>query len=140
VQRFFSTFPGRWPGVGLLLLRTLLGVISVWQSWSYLELATSPTALAWVFAVVAPLAGGSLLAGALTPASSAVAGISLLIVDMAGGPGTAGLLPLNRVGTTCMSVVAFAVILLGPGALSMDAWWFGRREIVFTDTPPQSPS
>jgi hypothetical protein len=40
---------------------------------------------------------------------------------------------LDRVGALCVATVAGAVALLGPGALSLDARLFGRREIVFPD-------
>ena len=89
----------------------------------------------WVLAWLAPLSGVFLLAGWLTPASSAVAGVSLTLITIASDPASAGTLPLNDVATACMAVVALAVTLLGPGAYSIDARWFGRREIVFTDTP-----
>jgi uncharacterized membrane protein YphA (DoxX/SURF4 family) len=138
VQRFFSTFPGHWPGVGLLLLRSLLGIVASWQAMSYLEQAPEPTAMAWTAAVLAPISGVLLIAGGLTPASSAVAGMSLLIVSFTNGPSVAALLPLGWTGAVCMAVVAVALILLGPGALSIDARWFGRREIVFVQSPPRS--
>lgn len=137
MQRFFSTFPGGWPGVGLLLLRSLLATTAAWQAGSYLGSAHEPVAIGWAAAILALLSGLLLLAGGLTPASSAVAGVSMLLVTMADATGT---LPLNVIGAWCMAVVALAAVLLGPGALSIDAWWFGRREIVFADTPPQSHS
>lgn len=92
--------------------------------------------MAWIAAVLGPMSGVLVIAGGLTPASSAVAGMSLLVVSFTNGPAAAARLPLGSAGAVCMAVVALALILLGPGALSIDARWFGRREIVFTDSPP----
>jgi hypothetical protein len=36
-----------------------------------------------------------------------------------------------------VALIAAALVLLGPGALSLDARWFGRREIII---PPAAPS
>ena len=140
LQRFFSTFPNRWPGVGLFLLRSLLGTVAAWQSLSYLGTVPAPPVLASASAVMATIGGVLLLAGVLTPASSAITAIAMLIIATTDGAASAGLLPLDRVGTACMAVVAISVVLLGPGALSLDAWWFGRREIVFTETSAPSRS
>lgn len=64
-------------------------------------------------------AGLALLAGALTPA--AVLAVSLLLLArLAEGAGQTTLLLL---------VMAVALGLLGPGAYSVDARLFGRREI-----------
>ena len=107
---------------------------------SYLGTVPAPPALALASAVLATIGGVLLLAGVLTPASSAIAAVAMLIIATTDGAASAGLLPLDRVGTACMAVVAISVVLLGPGALSLDAWWFGRREIVFTETSSPSRS
>jgi len=55
VQRYFSTFPGSWPGIGLLLLRIVVGGAASMQGMVYLARTIEPTALTWlagVFAVV----------------------------------------------------------------------------------------
>jgi uncharacterized membrane protein YphA (DoxX/SURF4 family) len=115
----------------LLLLRSLLGVTVAWQASMFAGMP-DVSALPWAIACAAWLSGAFLLAGWLTPASSAVAGASFVIVTVARDPAIASALPLNGIGSGCMIVVALAVSLLGPGAYSIDARWFGRREIVFT--------
>lgn len=39
-------------------------------------------------------------------------------------------LPIGRMGTALLVADALALVLLGPGAYSVDALLFGRREIV----------
>ena len=77
------------------------------------------------------IAGAATLAGILTPASSAV----LAAIDLAR---IFSLLPLaswqlldGRPGILLRAALAVALVMLGPGAHSVDAYLFGRREIVF---------
>jgi uncharacterized membrane protein YphA (DoxX/SURF4 family) len=122
-----------------LLLRSLLGATVAWQAWGFMTGMPVPQAGSWTLAWLAPLSGAFLVAGWLTPASSALAGVSLTLIAIASDPVTASTLPLNDVATACMTVVALALALLGPGAYSIDARWFGRREIVFTgDSLPRA--
>lgn len=117
----------------MLLLRLLLGSTVAWQASAFIDKTQASPATLWL---LAPLSGACLLAGWLTPAASAIAGVSLILITTVSDPVTARVLPLNDIAAACMVVVALAVALLGPGAYSIDARWFGRREIVFTDTPP----
>lgn len=128
MQRSFSTFPAGLPGFGLLLLRTALAATVFAQIGKLInEQATPPLSI--VFAEIAAIAGGAfLLLGFLTPV---VAGLLF-----AGGfaaafffyPSFAQALfsPFNQI-----IVLSAVVILLGPGAFSLDAVLFGRREIIF---------
>ena len=122
------------------MLRSLLGLVAAWQSLSYLGTVPAPPAFAWASAAALAVGGVLLLAGVLTPAASVIAAAGMIIIDATDGAVRAGLLPLDRVGTACMVVVAVSVVLLGPGAFSLDAWWFGRREIVFSETSTPSRS
>jgi hypothetical protein len=82
----------------------------------------------------------SLLIGFVTPGAAAVAGLSLAFLAISSFPAPATLLLLDRVGALCVAAVAGAVALLGPGALSLDARLFGRRELVVPHDSHQSRS
>jgi uncharacterized membrane protein YphA (DoxX/SURF4 family) len=126
-------FPDGWPGAGLLLLRLATGAVLIAQSFAYFGdkrgLGISAVALAAVVIAV----GFSLLIGFLTrfvAFAAATIGVFCWLAGSRVGP-------LVTPTTAGLSVViAAAVICLGPGALSLDARLFGRREIVI---PPSSP-
>jgi uncharacterized membrane protein YphA (DoxX/SURF4 family) len=134
VQRYFSTFPGSWPGVGLLLLRIVAGGAASMQGASYLTHVNEPGVLAWTAGGLAVVSGVALIAGLLTPASGVVAGLATLFIVATWTPPSAAVL-IDRVAALIVIVDAAALALLGPGALSLDARLFGRREIIIPHDP-----
>ena len=141
MQRLFSGFPAGAPGAGLVLLRLMLGVYLIAQGVRiavlFVDTGTSPTILASLTAL-AMLVGGALGAvGILTPAAqitSVAAGLVTVIDTLwvpAAVPGFNIPWPLASVTT----VMAVSLVFLGPGAYSIDAFLFGRKEI---SIPPLS--
>jgi hypothetical protein len=139
LQRFFSTFPGSWPGVGLLLLRGFVGAAAAAQGATYLASVEEPGAGAWLLGMAAVATGGSLLIGFLTPGAGVVAALSTVLIAVAWYPLSDSSLFLVRAVALFVVADAAALVLLGPGALSLDAYLFGRREIVIPhDSHPRS--
>jgi uncharacterized membrane protein YphA (DoxX/SURF4 family) len=132
VQRLFSTFPGGWPGVGLLLLRTAVGLTAVAAGAAPLieRAAQSPSLSETAIAVVAIASGILLLIGFLSPAAAVLIALGSAGVTFPGCPRLATTLLDARPATGFLIVMAVAVVLLGPGAFSLDSYLFGRREIV----------
>jgi uncharacterized membrane protein YphA (DoxX/SURF4 family) len=134
MQRYFSTFPGSLPGVGLLLLRIVVGGGATIQGVVSLRHPSEPDVLMWSGAVLAVVSGLAVLAGFVTPASGVVAGVTTFaIVATWVPPGTSGF--IDRLAALILALDAAVLALLGPGALSMDARLFGRREIVIPHGP-----
>ena len=141
LQRLFSTFPASWPGVGLLLLRLAIApsvIVDalILQHWTRNSLVSVST-----IDLVGIILAIGLIAGLLTPV------VSVLVAIINGVTCVSGLwesLPDSKITgftTASLTVVSLALAFLGPGALSLDARLYGRREIIIPvgHEPPTSP-
>jgi uncharacterized membrane protein YphA (DoxX/SURF4 family) len=129
MQRLFSTFPDGWPGIGLLLLRANAAVVLIVQGAGCFGLDGAATWGTWAVCAVAALSGSLLLIGLMTPVAGAVAALDIAGIALGWLPS-----PLaHRLGlggnAVLPAIVAMAIAFLGPGAISVDAALFGRREI-----------
>jgi hypothetical protein len=127
LRRMYSTFPGSLPGIGLLLLRITIGVgLLIPASSSLIEPQTSGNGR-WAPDLLALVIGISFILGFLTPlagSASALAGVAIRLLHPEWSASMTGLLGGNNLA------VVIAVTLLGPGAFSIDAYFFGRRKII----------
>jgi uncharacterized membrane protein YphA (DoxX/SURF4 family) len=84
------------------------------------------------------LSGLGLVAGFLTPGAAAGVSVSILAIAASTAPFGASLAAPWE-GAWFVALDALALAMLGPGAHSIDAWLFGRREIVIPDAPRHHP-
>ena len=70
-----------WPGVGLFLLRGAVGLVALIQGGYYLSKASYSSLGMWLGALLGLAAGGSLLAGFLTP----IAGVVVVLGALGAG-------------------------------------------------------
>lgn len=119
MHRIYSTFPNSRPGKGLLVLRVALGLPMVLGAAPYL--AQLPVLGSAVLPGLTLAVGLLLLVGLWTPVAACMqmviaawAALSTPNVDIAG---------------MASAAVGLGLLLLGPGANSLDALLFGRRRI-----------
>jgi uncharacterized membrane protein YphA (DoxX/SURF4 family) len=130
VQRLFPSFPAGWPSVGLLLLRAAVGLTLVVQGTASVLTGQAPSMGGWAIGVLEVASGASLLVGFLTPMAGAVAGLSALGSALSWFPSPASHILDDQLSIVFIVIMAAAIVLLGPGAVSLDARLFGRREII----------
>ncbi|MEA2173493.1 MAG: hypothetical protein QOD00_1085 [Blastocatellia bacterium] len=94
----------------------------------------------WAVVLLVVLSGALLLLGLLTPAAAILLGLGSVAAAHLWFTATAQTLldnPLSLIFVVTMSV---AIVLLGPGAYSLDARLFGRREIIIPQASHSSNS
>lgn len=119
MQRLYSMFPEGWPGVGLLLLRLSLALHC---GLPVLDAARASSLLATAMGTLAACVALGLFTPIAVVAIVAVEGFDALAGPVLPAPSG---LP--------QWLLCIAIALLGPGAWSLDAVWFGRRRV---DIPP----
>jgi putative oxidoreductase len=119
LRRLYSTFAGSWPGIGLLMMRGVVGAVLVvgtglklWHEPS-LRIALSSASLA--------AAGLLLVVGLWTP----LAGVVIAVIEIS------QILRVDEhpVVGLLTGTIAAGLAMLGPGRWSVDARLFGWRRI-----------
>ncbi|MBN8884961.1 MAG: hypothetical protein J0I77_04535 [Rudaea sp.] len=118
MQKLYAMFPAGWPGCALLLLRLSVAAHALTAG----ALAQDPRVPAWIRLLC-------VLACLLLTVGFSVAPVAALLAVLAlgffsGAPDSCEIL--------YAIVDAVALAILGPGAFSLDAHLYGRREIVLT--------
>jgi putative oxidoreductase len=119
LQRLFSTFASGWPGWGLLIQRALVaGIIT----YCVATTLSKEVPLAVVLTqVIVGAAGVLLLIGLWTPIAGAAVALIKLWMFLSGSA------DLCQPGV--LAVLGVTLAMIGPGAWSVDARLFGRKQI-----------
>jgi putative oxidoreductase len=112
-------FPSGWPGRGLLLLRTVAGVLLIYDGIA--GLMGVPQRESLTPEVIAASAGIFLLVGLWTPVAGAVVAVTELWVAVSGTD--------HVRGTIMLATTGVVMAVLGPGARSVDALLYGRKRL-----------
>ena len=108
-------------------MRIAVALSAIAHGFSALSAPDGRSMLAWTIGLLAIAIGLVLLIGFLTPIAGAAATIGYLVIGV------------SRHCCACsalyLAVISAALVLLGPGAVSLDARLFGRREIIIPRPP-----
>ena len=127
LQKLFSTFPEGWPGVGLVLMRLTVSLSAIVQGANTL-IGSHAHIFGCAIGSLEILVGIALMMGFLTPIAGACASLGNLANGVSWSLTSDG--NSNAIVSFYLFVICVAITLLGPGAFSLDARLFGRREII----------
>jgi putative oxidoreductase len=119
MQRLFSNFANGWPGIGLLIQRLLIGTALLHYSVAHLDHPNQLTIL--VPSILGGAAGILLVLGLWTPGACVLAALTEIW-------GTCWHLVDVRIAII-LAAIATALVMIGPGAWSIDARLFGRKHL-----------
>jgi putative oxidoreductase len=117
LQRLFTTFADGWPGFGLLLQRLVTGTAVLYSG---LVILHDTSAAARVPYIAATVPGVLLLTGFWTPIAGVLLAAVELWIALSGGG--------NAWMPIILAVLGATLAMIGPGAWSIDARLFGRKE------------
>ena len=117
--------------VGLLLQRVLVGCSLIVRGIGYVQTAND-SLVARGLAVLAFAGGAFLLAGLMTPLVAVLVAAGGIGIGLSWLPSPGEALFDGYVAIVNLIVLSIAIALLGPGAFSLDARMFGRREITIS--------
>jgi putative oxidoreductase len=123
LQRLFSSFADGWPGGGILLLRLLAGGALINRGIAALSGSTHSGF--FVPDLIGAAAGLLILGGLWTPAVGALAAVVEAWIAFT-QPGTQSL-------AIMLATVGISLAMIGPGAWSIDARLYGRKQILPPD-------
>ena len=119
MQRLYSTFADRWPGVGLLLQRVVAAIMLI--CFCVIHLTDSSLSISMIPHIIGACAGMLFLVGLWTP----IVGTLIAVVEL--------WIALTHFGNPWISILLVTIggtsAMLGPGAYSVDARLFGRRHL-----------
>lgn len=119
MRRLYSTFAGGWPGIGLLLMRVVLGASLVVRASS--TLWRDPPVTSTIISAFLAGFGLLLIPGLWTPIAGAL--VALLetwqIMAIAG----------DRWFALLLGTIGASLAMLGPGLWSVDARLFGWKRV-----------
>jgi hypothetical protein len=119
LRRLYSTFAGGRPGIGLLLMRVVIGGVGFWHAGS--KLAGDPPMHALAAYGTLSVAAVLLFVGLWTPIAGTVAALVAVSEILTTGE--------PRSGRLLAATIAGALTMLGPGRWSIDARLFGWKRI-----------
>lgn len=123
MRRLFSTFACGWPGVGLLLIRTAVGVSLIASGIVRFRSGQAPQLTILDILTIAD--GVLVMVGLWTPVAGS------LVVILAAWSILAQ--HANLYSTVLSAVIGAGLALIGPGAWSLDARLFGWKRIDLGD-------
>jgi len=115
--------------MGLLLLRLAAAGVLARQGIAQLAGHGGPTALEWIVGVLVCACAAALLAGFASRCAGAFGSLGSILATRATWQVPASGIPDSTVAELLLLTILLAVVLVGPGAISVDARLFGRRLI-----------
>lgn len=119
LRRLYSTFAGGWPGIGLIIMRLVVGIALVNSAGS--TLLSSPASPMTILSVLLAATAILLVIGLFTP----IAGILVALIESC----RLVIIPADRLVYLLVATFGAALAMLGPGLWSVDACLFGWKRI-----------
>jgi hypothetical protein len=119
LRRLYSTFAGGWPGLGLILMRLVVGLAIVSSAGSVL--LSSPAMPMILVSVLLATAAILLIIGLFTP----IVGTLVALIEAC----RLLITPADRLLYLLVATFGAALAMLGPGLWSLDARLFGWKRI-----------
>jgi uncharacterized membrane protein YphA (DoxX/SURF4 family) len=133
LQKLFSAFPDGWPGIGLIILRFAVALNGITQGFLAITAPDGAASSAMIIGLGSITVGLVLLVGFVTPVTGLIATLAYVIKTIELFLATCVDRHSSASASLYLAVMSLTLVLLGPGAFSLDARLFGRREIIIPD-------